>query len=143
MAGDTNSVCVSGASLFRCSAEIHPTPSAAATNQVVRSPELRPTPEPARPAEFSRSFRNRVEDVDLNSLSPFMQKRLTLAMATWTRAPASSSDDPPYLKILHVIFPEPVVVRAGHFEIGGGVVTAIKAKNPFGLLNPEVLLITF
>lgn len=38
-----------------------------------------------------------------------------------------------------VLFPEPAGFRWGRAEVSGGLVTAWRRRNPFGLLNPMVL----
>ena len=41
------------------------------------------------------------------------------------------------------IFPEPETVRFKHISLSGGVVTAIKKRNPLALINPTVFSITY
>jgi hypothetical protein len=57
-------------------------------------------------------------------------ERLRLEDGVWNRA-------------VNTVFPEPVVIRAGYSEMSGGLINAIKRRNPFCLLNPVFFSFSF
>lgn len=76
-----------------------------------------------------------VQDPWLDKLTPLQRSRMESFANSLPSSAAISGPDGFLYRAGRVMFPEPVSIRVGRFELGGGIITAIKRKNPFGLLN--------
>jgi hypothetical protein len=67
--------------------------------------------------------------------------------AEWAAADAirasRANRDGAYHRVVDTVFPEPETFRVGRSEVGGGIVNAIKRRNPFCLLNYRVFWMSF
>ena len=101
----------------------------------------------AREIDGCRVARIRVtRDADAGrwgEFSPYQQKQIAWAMKDWDPYPADKADRNLGQQILGTLFPDPSNVHIGHLQIGGGVVTTVREKNPFGLLNMEVFHVSY
>lgn len=130
------------AHLFRCSTlplvqRAPPVGEPAATPQAppANAPVVDPPQPPAMPSLRA--------DAELAALSPYQQKQLQWVMSQWGAPAPDPADAAPYQKALGIVFPEPVDVRARNVIFSGGIITALKTGNPFGLLRPDVLILSF
>ena len=108
-------------------------------------------PPPAAPAPVATTNRTEIlttvtRDADAGrwgEFSPYQQKQIAWAMKDWDPYPAYKADRSLGQQILGTLFPDPSNVHIGHLQIGGGVVTTVREKNPFGLLNMEVFHVSY
>ena len=74
------------------------------------------------------------------SVSPVLERRLDQLREEWTAVDAQRLEEArqhegAWNRGFNTVFPEPVFVRVGHFDLGGGIITAVRRLNPFGLIN--------
>jgi hypothetical protein len=108
-------------------------------------------PPPAAPAPAATTNRTEIlttttRDAEAGrwgEFSPYQQKQIAWAMRNWDPYPAEAADRSLGQQILETILPDPSNVHIGQLQIGGGVVTTVREKNPFGLLNMEVFHVSY
>jgi hypothetical protein len=76
-----------------------------------------------------------MDDPFLGSLPPFRQREVERFAESLPRYLADPAEDGFAAQAGTVLFPEPVELELGQVRIGGGLVTAIRQRNPFALLN--------
>lgn len=81
--------------------------------------------------------------------APDRDRRLERLRADWAAVDArrlerSRREDGTWNRAVEAVFPaEPAVWRVGHTELGGGLINALKRRNPFCLLNPVFFHLSF
>lgn len=129
--------------LLACSAspQIEPSPT--------QSADVKPPSAAGKPDFESVNLQLAIPDLlvsegDLAALPGHQERRLRWIMECWEgSATFDPEPDLPYRKILSSLFPDPQHIATRHVIIEGGLVTAIKRKNPLGLLNPDVLRVSW
>jgi hypothetical protein len=102
------------------------------------APDPDPDPDGLAVAEMLRR-----SDWDFDQL-PAWDQRLVRAAMESPVVPYRHPYEGGFLeKLDNTLFPEPAVVKVGSTYMTGGIVTAIKKKNPFGLINQTVFMLTF
>ncbi len=87
------------------------------------------------------TFQTGLED-DFSSAPPYLQKRLMWVTESWGPPVRAIEQGGFYGQVLK-IFPSPAFIQHHGVIVSGGIITAIKTKNPFGLINPIILDISF
>lgn len=82
-------------------------------------------------------------DAWAEQLSPRQRAELENLVEAIPRYRADAFEDGFLAKAGAVVFPEISFVRVGQVTMAGGLVTAIRTRNPFGLLNPLILGISW
>ena len=82
------------------------------------------------------------------TVSPVMERRSDQLRSEWAAIDAQRLEEArqhegAWNRGFNTVFPEPVVVRVGRFELGGGIITAIRRLNPFGLINQVFFSFSF
>ncbi len=99
-------------------------------------------PDPT-PAGLTVGEMLRRSDWDFDQLPAWEQRQVRVAMDSPT-VPYRHPYEGGFLeKLDNTIFPEPAVVKVGSTYMSGGIVTAIQKKNPFGLINQTVFMLSF
>lgn len=78
-------------------------------------------------------------EVAVRNLGPRQRAELEALAASLPRYRAEAFDDGLLTKAGAVLFPEFSVIKVGKVSVAGGLITAVKTRNPFGLLNPLIL----
>ena len=92
-------------------------------------------------APFSASV---AASTDPNSIAASIEKYEKWYGNSWLQPPRRQTDQGGFYHwAASKIFPEPETVRVKNIGIGGGVVTAIKKRNPLGLINQNVFTISY
>ena len=80
--------------------------------------------------------------------SPTLVRQTERLRADWAAQDARRLErvrlqDGAWNRAVNTVFPEPEVFRLGHTEMSGGLINAIKRRNPFCLLNPVFFSFSF
>ena len=108
-----------------------PKPEPAPTPDVVPAPS--PNPSEIDAAELSSG------EVWARNLAPRQRAEVEALAASLPRYRTDAFEDGLFSKAGDVLFPKIAVVKIGKVSVAGGLVTAVKTRNPFGLLNPLIL----
>ncbi len=112
-------------------------PAAPPKTDASPAPEVAPASSPSSSeidaAELSSG------EVWARNLAPRQRAEVEALAASLPRYRADAFEDGLFSRAGAVLFPEFAVVKVGKVSIAGGLVTAVKTRNPFGLLNPLIL----
>lgn len=117
---------------------ISDTPS---TPRRLPTPVLSLQPPPAAAPSVIHIGIGSADPIDLQRVTPSMERRLDSLRNDWAAVDArrlaeERSHEGVWNRTVRTVLPEPATYNIGHTEIGGGLPTAIRRRNPFGLLNP-------
>ncbi len=140
--GETNDLPLVPRELFVLSALPPAPPITSATNLPSGSPSPAVvTVAGDAPTNSAISFQTEFES-DFASAPPYLQKRVMWVTEGWGR-PAKVFEQGGFYGQVLKIFPSPAFIEHHGVIVSGGIVTAIKRKNPLGLINPIILDISF
>jgi hypothetical protein len=100
--------------------------------RLISPPKAEPPPTPLTVATVE----------NLLPLYPSIEKYAFWISQSWT-SPSPEISGGFYHWARDAVFPAPAVIQLRHVQISGGVVTAIKNRNPLALLNPAIFSIGF
>jgi hypothetical protein len=80
--------------------------------------------------------------------SVLMEKQMERVRADWkaqdvVRLERERRAEVPLNRAMYYVFPEAQTIRVGHTEMGGGLINAVKQRNPFCLLDQVFFLWSF
>lgn len=128
---------------------LHPALNAPVTPKLLPKLTFDDWSEPVAPPALPRIWSAEVVvgDTDGWENSAALAGRSKALRAEWAAADAvrasRANRDGAYHRFVDTVFPEPETFRLGRSELGGGIVNAIKRRNPFCLLNPVVFWWSF
>lgn len=140
--GQTNTVPLVPHDLFVLSPFAPALPAPAATSIPPSSPT--PSVRAASTNEAARAaitFQTGLEE-DFSSAPPYLQKRLMWVTESWGPPVRAIEQGGFYGQVLR-LFPSPAFIQHHGVVVSGGIVTAIKRKNPLGLIDLIILDISF
>jgi hypothetical protein len=85
---------------------------------------------------------------DGREIPRFREKQFEALRSDWAavdarRLETERAHDALWNRTFNTVFPEPVSIRMGKVDIGGGLPTAIRLRNPFALLNQVFFSVSF